>query len=373
MSQNKRMKFAGWIILLITLGMCGIFSILYSSDLSNQNQSDLSRKTSKTLFPILMYNSDIGMGYGIKGVVRNYYHANESFDTILFGSSKGEQWYKLAFSIPDFELRQGTAYPCAVDVTLEFNKRLKSNFFGRGNNSADNEWQFPKEYVRMQLVGSRAFTEQMIGEIGLVLTHTTVYDYDQNLLLASTNVVGKGEFATSCLRAQFRRDSRDSRIHPHRGWTCSLTTSIASKAIASDFEFQRYQVELTGYRQIGSSNHILAGRLWLQQQYGDAPYYDQCIIGGGWTARGFKENRFFDHAACLTSFEYRFPIYSRLGGVLFVDSGRVFHGLQAASLNNWKMDFGGGLRYYLDNFIVRFDVGTSNEGTRMFFNFGHVF
>lgn len=37
------------------------------------------------------------------------------------------------------------------------------------------------------------------------------------------------------------------------------------------------------------------------------------------------------------------------------------------------MDIGWGLRYYLQNFVVRFDMGFSGEGTGIYFNFGHIF
>jgi len=43
------------------------------------------------------------------------------------------------------------------------------------------------------------------------------------------------------------------------------------------------------------------------------------------------------------------------------------------SFHNWKTNWGGGIRYYLENFLVRLDIGVSNEGTRLFINFGHVF
>jgi len=42
-------------------------------------------------------------------------------------------------------------------------------------------------------------------------------------------------------------------------------------------------------------------------------------------------------------------------------------------LGQVKIDLGWGLRYYLHNFVVRFDMGFSGEGTGVYFNFGHVF
>ena len=44
-----------------------------------------TRQRSISVFPILMYDSDIGFGFGGKGVVKNQFHKNESLDLILFG------------------------------------------------------------------------------------------------------------------------------------------------------------------------------------------------------------------------------------------------------------------------------------------------
>jgi len=37
------------------------------------------------------------------------------------------------------------------------------------------------------------------------------------------------------------------------------------------------------------------------------------------------------------------------------------------------VNIGWGLRYYLQNFVVRFDMGFSDEGMGIYFNFGHAF
>jgi hypothetical protein len=37
------------------------------------------------------------------------------------------------------------------------------------------------------------------------------------------------------------------------------------------------------------------------------------------------------------------------------------------------VDYGLGLRLYLADFVVRVDFGFSKEGTRLYFNFGHIF
>ncbi|HEX9934481.1 MAG TPA: hypothetical protein VGB38_04730 [bacterium] len=172
------------------------------------------QERSASIFPILMYNSDIGCGFGGKGVVRNALHRNESFDLMLFGSSKGEQTYALSFSIPDFELRQGRSYALALDLNVSFEKMLKSNFFGIGNSTCDNEYQFPKELGKIECIASRAFRPTWIGEVGYRFATYCACRYDPSWGLLSPSVPGVGESVGSTVFAGLRLDTRDSQINP---------------------------------------------------------------------------------------------------------------------------------------------------------------
>lgn len=330
------------------------------------------RQSALTLFPILMYDSDVGLGFGGKGVLINQLNHSESFDLTLFGSSRGEQWYAFTFSMPDYELRQGAAYAGAMDLKIEFNKILKSNFFGFGNDSPDNEEQFPRESFNLALLLSRAFTPRIIAEITLSYSHASVYRFEHNPEI-TPDTPGAGKNLVSYPSISLRWDSRDSRIHPRQGWRVNAGADFATKLLGGDFNFQRYRLEASKYQKLFNRHHILAGRLWTQQVKGPTPYYMQSSLGGGWTLRGFKADRFIDRASILASAEYRFKIVKRFGGVLLVDSGRVFSSIWKANFQNWKFNWGWGLRYYLANFLVRFDAGFSNQGTRIFFNFGQVF
>jgi outer membrane protein assembly factor BamA len=357
------------LIIFLTISLTGF--IKAQQDSTRQELS--ANQISYSMFPVLMYDSDIGFGFGGKGIIKNQFRRDESFDLTLFGSTKGEQWYVFTFSIPDFEIRQGTDYPIGFDLKLEYDKFLKSNFFGFGNDSKNNDQQFPKEFLNLEMTVGRAFTKQIIGEIGLFFHHTSVYDFEGVNPLVTYNVPGAGEQLTSFITTRLRWDTRNSQINPHRGWNLSFNSDFAQKILGGDYKFTRYRLEISKYQTLFTQNHILAFRFWCQHINGTAPYYEQSIIGGGWSARGFKADRFIDMAFTLISMEYRFSIYKKLGGVLFFDTGRVYPDIQKTNFHNWKTSLGSGLRYYLENFVARLDIGFSNEGTRIYFNFGHVF
>jgi outer membrane protein insertion porin family len=151
-----------------------------------------------------------------------------------------------------------------------------------------------------------------------------------------------------------------------------LASEFASRFAGGDWDFKKYRLETSAYLSL-LQNHILAARLWAQHVSGAAPYLEMSKIGDSWTARGYKADRFLDKAMALASVEYRYPIYKKLGGVLFTDAGRVWPGMADFGLADWHANWGLGLRYYLADFVTRFDVGISREGTRISFQFGQVF
>ena len=372
MSQIERRR-GSYLFLLIAF-VLPFSAELMSVDFGYGTQRDTTkRRRTTSAFPILMYDSDIGLGFGGKGVVKNHFKKNESFDLMLFGSTKGEQTYAFVFSVPDFEIRQGIVYPIAIDVKVEFSKLLKSNYFGIGNTTEDNDHQFPKESEKLECTVSRGFTERLIGELGVRYIRYSVYDFDPDWQTITDQTPGAGETSLSALSAKFRYDTRDSRINPTRGFKIELKGELTVKMLNTDWSYTKGRMEFSIYRRLFHPKHILAFRLWAQHVQGEAPYLELSQIGNGWTARGYKAGRFLDNAMALTSVEYRFPIYRKLGGALFVDAGRVWPDIWKFNMRDWYSNVGWGLRYYLANFVTRFDMGISREGTRIFFNFGHVF
>lgn len=71
--------------------------------------------------------------------------------------------------------------------------------------------------------------------------------------------------------------------------------------------------------------------------------------------------------------EMRFPIFWRIGGVVGLDAGKVWPALSAMDLRRWASNPVAGLRLYMDNCVVRADLGFGHDGTGFYFNFGQMF
>jgi endonuclease/exonuclease/phosphatase family metal-dependent hydrolase len=333
-------------------------------------------KTSLEVLPILMYDTDIGAGYGLKAFVLNPLRRSESFDLTVFNSSKGERWYRFVFSLPDFELRQGSRYPLALDLSVDYDKMIRNNFFGVGSASRDADREiYTREPVDVSLRLSRGFTTRMVGQLGV--RYTSVKNFglaaDSRLrdLLPALNT---GRMTALSAVGAFRYDSRNSFIDPSDGIVLQAEGEVAPKSGASNTRLARAGAWFQYYSVIFYPKTVFAFRAGGQAVSGtNLPVQALLSLGGNATLRGSPQDRYLDRSYVLTNAELRFPIAWRLGGVLGVDAGKVLPSLRDASFRGWTANPVAGLRLYMKTFVVRADLGLGSEGTGFYFNFGHIF
>lgn len=361
-----------------------LFSIIFVCFLTlmlfREGSSNSAEKPKKSLsaFPILMYDTDIGLGYGGKAKFVHYLAKKESFDFIVFNSSKGERWYVFAFSIPDFEIRQGKKYPLSFDIKAEYDKYLKYSFYGAGVHSKkEDETIFTFEKKELQLILGRGFNPHFVVEASYIFRTLNHYHIEENRPFTET-IKKEGELFSPFISLVFRYDTSDSQIHPRRGFRLLLQNDIASKLFGNKkAQYSRFTLDLRKYLCLFGQKDILAFRGLVQKISGASiPLLEMSFLGGGSAMnamRGYKLNRFMDKGKFLLNGEYRFPLWKKVGGNIFIDGGCVWSSWSKINLNKFLMDYGWGLRYYLQNFVVRFDMGISSEGTGIYFNFGHIF
>lgn len=92
----------------------------------------------------------------------------------------------------------------------------------------------------------------------------------------------------------------------------------------------------------------LALRAGGQRNWGSFPLHESAFIGGRWTLRGYRWNRFAGDASAYGGAELRVPIAritlltrGQLGMVGFTDTGAVW--MDGDSEGDWHTSFGGGL------------------------------
>ena len=335
-------------------------------------------KKSLSAFPILMYDSNIGVGYGGKAKFVNYFARKESLDFIAFNSSKGERWYVFTFSAPDFEIRQGKAYPFSFDLKAEYDKFLKYSFYGTGANSRKkDETVFVYAKKELRLTFGRGFSPRFVTEASYVLRSHS-YDKIPEGKPFTEMLKKQGDQFSPFVSIAFRYDTSDSQIHPTKGIRLLFQNDWAAKFVGNkDAEYYRGTLEMRKYLLLLGQRDVVAVRVLAQGVSGSRiPLFELASLGGGTdmnAMRGYPVNRFLDKGKFLVNAEYRFPIWKKLGGNVFLEGGCVWPSLKKIDLGASVADLGWGLRYYLENFVVRFDMGFSREGAGIYFNFGHIF
>lgn len=335
-----------------------------------------SEKSKIEVFPILMYDTDIGFGYGMKAFYFNPFKKNESFDLTLFNSSKGERWYRLFFSWPDIERRQGKKYPLAVDLLIDYDKKIRNSFFGTGEGSEFSDREFySKEPLELNLAISRGFTPNLIGQAGLKFRSIKNYNLsDDGHLINLEPALNRSIAKYTSFFGNLRYDTRNSFINPSKGVVIKGESEFSLSSKLSNVSFTRASLNLQTYYELFYPGAILAARVQLQNLCGeDLPVQLLLPIGGNRTLRGYPQDRFLGKTSAVINAEIRFPLFSNLGGVVGFDSGKVWDSLNELDLKKWAVNSVIGLRYYMKNFVVRVDIGLGKGYTGFYFNFGHIF
>lgn len=327
-------------------------------------------------FPIIMWDTDIGFGYGLKMFYLNPLKLNESFDLVLFNSSKGERWYRFVFSWPDLELRQGKIYPLSFDLLVDYDKWIKNSFFGIGNEPVfgDREY-YTREPFEINLALSRGFSTKMVGQVGVRYKTIRNFNFEEGSHLSNIPPeINQSRATFTSIFTNLRYDTRDSFINPARGLVLQGEAEFAIKTKFSNVQFSRISTLFQYYSILFYPKTVMALRLWVQSLFGEElPIQVLLPVGGNRTIRGYPQDRFLGKSSAVINAELRFPIFWKLGGILGFDAGKVWNSLSEIDLPGWAINPTFGLRFYMSNFIVRVDIGLGKDSTGLYFNFGHIF
>ena len=257
---NLRLK-----ILFITIF---ISLLVYDFELYAKNTDSLKTPIESKFepLPIFYYDSNDGFGYGAKAFFLNFLKKNESFDVLILRSTNGFQKYNLVFSVPDFELRQGTIYPLALDLELDFKKWISYKFYGVGNKSKfEDEEIYTRVRPTVNITLSRGFSKIFVGQLGVKYQSITNSDFDENgnLQLYQGLSTSNTYYYSSFLIARY--DTRDSFVHPSDGIVVQGETEYANGNVS----FNRWAIWLQHYTTFLNSTFILASRFGIQTIFGE--------------------------------------------------------------------------------------------------------
>jgi hemolysin activation/secretion protein len=105
----------------------------------------------------------------------------------------------------------------------------------------------------------------------------------------------------------------------------------------------------------------------LQSVTKDVTYQNKLSLGGNNSIRGLPQDRYLSESSIIINEELRFPIWWKFGGVLGADLGN------SKSTPTLIINAVLGIRFSMDNFIVRADFGFGKKSSGFYFNFGQLF
>lgn len=370
-----------------------LFSFLSSSYAQYENVPD---SLELAFLPALAYNSDLGI---IAGGLINWYHYKGDLKpyysyTNISGvfSTRGLASFEISKNKPN---AFGTKL--RIYTSIYASRFFEDTYLGIGNYGklADAPSETPDFYefqsfsmgftgrVRYPLVTNSK--DQQLDVLGIInFDYETPWDNGTTRLITLDRPLGFEGGRTLMLGAGLVWEGRNSEFNPTRGTYVNTSFEQGAKIWGSSFNTFVLKHEMNHYFTFHLIRDVtVANRFYLKHTSGDVPYWKLAYLGDEQTLRGFQSRRFLDENSVVMNNELRtwlFEIPSldmRLGGTLFFDIGRTFS--NGTSLDvitsdlKYTFGFGGTGSFFTPDFILRADVGFSEEDFGVYITSGYLF
>jgi outer membrane protein assembly factor BamA len=210
----------------------------------------------------------------------------------------------------------------------------------------------------------------------------------------AARIMGCAGGAHDTLKLGIALDTRDFEPDPNSGVFVDLTAEVSSRYFASAYDYARVTFSPRGFFSPlpKLTDLVLAGRLAYTVQTEGVPFFamntlaltdgDRQGLGGLWTLRGFRQDRFVGPVSALANLEVRWTFldfdvvgeHFALALAPFLDLGRVFDRVGDFTFGNWQRGEGAGLHVaWNKSTIIMFDYGVSSEDQGLYMDFGQQF
>lgn len=187
----------------------------------------------------------------------------------------------------------------------------------------------------------------------------------------------------SSITAGLILDTRDLHADPTKGGFSSFYLEQAG-IVGGDSDFTKLTIDTRRYIKVPKRDHVVAIRFLGGATFGDVPLVESYSVGGAYTLRGYREDRFRGDNMAVLSTEYRWPMTKNITAVGFVDIGDAWGGTFATGTPGFNIPsehdsfepsigYGIGARLGTPFGRLRLDLGRGSEGSEVHLSFGHTF
>jgi hypothetical protein len=217
---------------------------------------------------------------------------------------------------------------------------------------------------------------------GIRMVYETPWGNESDRFINEAKITGSNGAFLSFLELGLYIEHRDSEFRSQSGYSIDIGTKLSPPGISTQQTMENY-LYLKGFVPLYDKLPItLASRISFQNTIGDTPYWFKPNLGGSGSIRGFIYRRFISDNAISYSIELRswllkFPWKNlEFGLTAFADGGRVF------SNENWNMIFkkhnlalglGGVMSIFTPDFILKYEMGFSEDGAGVYLGTGYSF
>jgi hypothetical protein len=323
-----------------------------------------------------------GFSLGPRYVRRDWLREHLISDTYLVGSTK--KWYK-GQSTFDFvglmdnhlQLTAGAAYQNAASMP----------YYGEGSNSSkDNQSDYRSEFTSPHVGGKFHFLDQKLSagySVGGLLVNVGPGDLGDwpstNEIFNEANTPGLEEqsnFITGT--ASIAANLTTPGFSNPKGLILEAQDTQFWDQSGTNSSFHLLQTQATYYVPFINGMRTLAFRARNETTFHAAgqqvPFYLQPTLGGPDDLRGYERYRYYDNGSSVLSGEYKWSVAGSVEMAIFGDGGNVYSRPGLIGLRELRGDGGFGVRFKdKQQEIMRFDVGVSPEGVKVWFVFNNAF
>ncbi len=353
---------------------------------------------SHSFLPAFSYESDLGFiggGFYLRTLRRPGYDPyKDRFRVAALASTNGY----LEGNVRYRWLRSfGTDIRSRLD--LKGYRMLNDYYFGIGNNTAFSEERWDNDYYFFRSVAFgfdykgrkplRESGEKRNRHLDLLLLAGVEYEIpyvkqpNSSLNVDPPPAGDKGGWV-NYVGSGLLWDSRNTEIAPKRGLRLQTEAWYAPEVLLSDYRMSMLRADLRHYFTFHLIRDVtVAHRLLMRRTAGDVPYWQMSTFGDADRMRGYPRNRFMGKSMITHSLELRTWLVEwseydvKLGGQLFMDTGRVFSDRDRTRhiLEDYKQSygFGGAFTLFDPDFMFRGDIGFTDEGAQIYVGTQYAF
>jgi hypothetical protein len=327
-------------------------------------EKDSSKKASFVLLPVLSSAPETGLELGGSALYSFYTDTispNTRISNIFaYGTltTKGQSRINLS---TNYWLPQNKYHYTASIGYINF----PFDFYGVGNNThkvdAD---RLGQKRVRLTFTGEKKFGNNIY--IGVVAGG---YDYRFNdanttgIFNADPTIEGRHGGAFLYAGPSLVFDNRNNNTYTTKGIHITSYLNLMKGVFSNNsYSGGLFNLEYAQYFKL-NRHFVLAFDVQEQSLTGSqSPFYLLPALGSDEMMRGYYNGRFRDRNLLAGQTELRYRLSDRIGVVGFLGTGQVFN--KTFSLDEFKPNYGGGLRYFFDTekgLSIRVDYGVGEK------------